>query len=295
MKYLAVLLAILSAGSAWGAELVDYVPTSVTVSADYKLGYDRIVSYYKHYDTSENVVETIPFTDHEHDKLPMSVFSAINKFETNLNEGTFNLSGPNGITVFLNDLFSLTAQYMPWYGAGEKIPYDHDALSNAYIPAQGASDQQRLIIRCGAPRNIKGLDRASYMAMGALLYLSPPGDPSITRMRTVNVLCNWQLRANYRLSLSLEKTVMQIVDTVGSNTVHNNKLHVAGNGGAVQITIDNPAQEDISTSFSDTKPHVLTTTATPTMAGTTVPLYVAVLNTRAGSRTYNINFTAAYI
>lgn len=114
-------------------------------------------------------------------------------------------------------------------------------------------------------------------------------------MRTVQVLCKWHLRANYKLSLSLEKTVMQIVDTVGSNTVHNNKLVIAGNGGAVQITIDNPSQEDISTSFSDTKPHVLTTTATPTTAGTTVPLYVTVLNTRAGSRTYNINFTAAYI
>ncbi|WP_214294221.1 hypothetical protein, partial [Escherichia coli] len=71
--------------------------------------------------------------------------------------------------------------------------------------------------------------------------------------------------------------------------------HVSGNGGAVLITIDNPAQEDINTSFSDTNPDVLTTTAKPTAVGTTVPFYVAVKNTRAGSRTYNVNFTAAYI
>ena len=133
------------------------------------------------------------------------------------------------------------------------------------------------------------------MTLGARVYVNPPSDLSSSRRRLIKVECKWYLREIYRLSLDLEKTVLQIVDIVGGNTVHHNTLRVAGNGGTVQITIDNPVQEDISTSFSATKHNVLTTTTTPTMAGTTVPFYVAVLNTRAGSRTYNINFTAAYI
>ncbi|HHI2105769.1 TPA: hypothetical protein ACP4ZK_005088, partial [Escherichia coli] len=281
MKYLAVLLAILSAASAWGADLIDYVPSSVTVTATYKLDVDdRKASYYKHYATGDSVEASVPFSDRERERLQMTVYNAVNDIRTDLRDGTFALSGPNGITVFLNDVFSLTARYMPWYSDGQSIPYDHDAMSNAYIPAHDDSDQQRLRIRCGAPSHITGQPGATYLYLGAILYLQPPGDPSISNMRTIDVLCKWHLRANYRLSLTLEKTVMQIVGTAGSTAVHNNKLLVTGNGGPVQITIDNPSQEDLSTSFSGVKPHVLTTTTTPTLAGTTLPLYVAVLNTR---------------
>ena len=77
MKYLAVLLAILSAGSAWGAELVDYVPTSVAVSAQYTSDDIQHVQDYKRYDTTDPVVETYLFSDREHDRVPMSVYNAL--------------------------------------------------------------------------------------------------------------------------------------------------------------------------------------------------------------------------
>lgn len=294
MKYLAVLLAILSAGSAWGAELVNYVPTGVTVTAEYRREQGKIRhTYYQQYD-SFPVTASLNFTD-KHDVISIMSDVVVRNEYQGLDNGSFTLSGPNGGTLFLNDKFSITANYDPAYGDRDRIPFTSGSLENAYLPPTGSSYQQQLLIRCGVPMNIRGVSKESQLKLGTHVTLHPPGDLSPSTYLDVYFTCKWHLRAVYSLSLSLEKTVLTIMDKVGSNTIHNTKLRVTGNGGAVVITIDNPMPEDISTSFSDTLTDVLTTTAKPSMEGTTVPFYVVVQNTRAGSRTYNVNFTAAYV
>ena len=296
MKYLAVLLAILSAGSAWGAALINYVPTGVTVYANYKRDRGSIQhSYYNEFVGSEPVHAAINFTDQPSDeRTKMHIRGVFNKYK-GLENGSFTLNGPNGGTLRLNDKYSITAYYEPGYGDGAEQPYIADSGQYLYLPELGASDQQGLIIRCGVPGNIVGISENSQLTLGSRILMHPPGDISPSTTVEVDFLCTWHLRSNYILSLSLDKTVLTIADKVGSHTIHNNTLYVSGNGGAVQITIDNPEQEDISTAFSDTRLNVLTTTAKPAMEGTTVPFYVVAQNTRAGSRTYKVNFTAAYV
>ncbi|EKQ3397097.1 TPA: hypothetical protein ACF21L_005047 [Escherichia coli] len=177
---------------------------------------------------------------------------------------------------------------------GEQIPHTPGEKEHAYLPTSGSSDKQRVRVDCGVPENITGDNEATWLSYGTSIQFRQTGTGALYTP-IIRSLCRWDLRAIYNLSLSLEKTVMEIVDKVGSNTTHENTLHVTGNGGAVRITIDNPEQADISASFSEINPRILTTTAKPTMDGTTVPFYVVVQNTRAGSRSYNVNFTAAYI
>ncbi|MEF4154891.1 hypothetical protein U9042_22555 [Escherichia coli] len=295
MKYIAVLLAILSAGSAWGGELINYVPTSVTVYGAYHIGLKPVAQYTDHWDASAApVTMTMAVNDKPAAKLPLYIDGVRNVFE-GLDNGVFTLRGANGPKLWTNDNFTITTSNHPEYPHFSEIPYLHDDLSNLYLPPSGSSEQPRLHVHCDVPQNIKGTSGAEEVKLGASILLIPTGTDDIRVQRSIVGTCTWKLRAIYSLSLTLEKTMMSIVDKVGSTTIHNNKLHVAGNGGAVQITIDNPAQEDINTSFSNAKPDVLTTTAVPTVNGTTVPFYVAVKNTRAGSRTYNVNFTAAYI
>ncbi|HBB4348542.1 TPA: hypothetical protein KBN24_004554 [Escherichia coli] len=295
MKYIAVLLAILSAGSAWGGELVNYVPTSLTIYGSYSVGLKPIVQHTQPWDNpSGPVTLTMVVNDKPTAKTPLRIDSVRNVYE-GFENGVFTISGTNGPKLWINDNFTMTASYTPGYSHFAEIPYIHDDLTNLYLPPNGSSEQQKMHVYCDLPQNIKGTSGSVEVKLGASILLIPAGTIDIRVQRSIVGTCTWQLRAIYSLSLTLEKTVMSIVDKVGSTTIHNNKLHVAGNGGAVLITIDNPAQEDINTSFSNTQPDVLTTTTKPSVDGTTVPFYVAVKNTRAGSRTYNVNFTAAYI
>ncbi|WP_273949224.1 hypothetical protein [Escherichia coli] len=295
MKYLAVLLAILSAGSAWGAALMNYVPTGVSVYANYTRDRGSISHrIYKDYEGAEPVTATLSFTDQTREKTKMHIRKVINKYK-GLDHGSITLSGPNGGTLRLNDKYSITAHYEPGYGDGSEQPYIADGDEYLYLPGIGDSDHQGMIINCGVPVKIEGISENSQVTLGSRMLIHPPGDLSPSTLVEVDFECRWHLRAIYSLSLSLDKTVLTIEDKVGSNTIYNNTLRVSGNGGAVLITIDNPMQADISTSFSDSRLNVLTTTAIPTMEGTTVPFYVVAQNTRAGSRTYKVNFTAAYV
>lgn len=295
MKYIAVLLAILSAGSAWGGELINYVPISLDVRGSYYKGPTHpVVEHTAHVAAAEPHMLSMVFNDKPGAKRPLNI-SAVRNIYEGLENGDLTVSGPNGPQLRINDNFSMDASYVPGYRHFDKIPYRHDNLSDVYLPSSSSSESQSLNIICNVPQNIKGSKGAEQLKLGASILLIPKDNNALTEQRSIVGECTWHLRAIYSLSLTLEKTVMSIVDKVGSTTIHNNKLHVSGNGGAVLITIDNPAQDDINTSFSDTNPNVLTTTTTPTAVGTTVPFYVAVKNTRAGSRTYNVNFTAAYI
>lgn len=295
MKYIAVLLAILSAGSAWGGELINYVPISLDVYGSYRKGPNNVVVEHTHHvATAEPHLLSMVVNDKTGAKRPLYISGVRNIYE-GLDNGDLTVSGPNGPQLRINDHFSIDASYVPGYRHFDEIPYSHGDLSDLYLPSSSSSETQSLNILCNVPKNIKGSQGAVQLKLGASILLIPKDNDFITEQRSIVGTCTWHLRAIYSLSLTLETTVMSIVDKVGSTTIHNNKLHVSGNGGAVLITIDNPAQEDINASFSDTNPDVLTTTAKPTAVGTTVPFYVAVKNTRAGSRTYNVNFTAAYI
>ncbi|EID2724135.1 hypothetical protein K8W47_004385 [Escherichia coli] len=294
MKYLAVLLAILSAGSAWGAELIRYVPTRVHVDFIYHGPTGSIPRQTKTFETTEPVSAEFYFEDKDRsDPAGVEVHSAKQSI-TNGPNGTFDVRGLTGQTVHLNKNYKVIASMVYSKGDGGYMPVNSGEKEHAYLPTSGSSDVQKVRVDCGVPENIIGNNKATGLNFGTTISFKQTGVGLVNTPITTAV-CRWDLRAIYNLSLSLEKTVMEIVDQVGSNTTHENKLHVTGNGGAVRITIDNPEQADISASFSEINPSVLTTTANPTMDGTTVPFYVVVQNTRAGSRTYNVNFTAAYI
>lgn len=294
MKYLAVLLAILSAGSAWGAELIRFAPTGVTVRFYYEGAYGPIPTQTQTYETNDPVSTMFYFEDKDR-SVPVGVSvmysKQIIKGGANL---TFNVRGRTGQLVQLNDNYTASAYMSASFVDGGQIPHTSGDKEHAYLPTSGSSDKQHVRVDCGVPENITGDNEATWMTYGTSIHFQQTGSGALFSP-LIKTICTWDLRAIYNLSLSLEKTVMEIVDKVGSNTSHENTLHVTGNGGAVRITIDNPEQADISASFSEINPRILTTTAKPTMDGTTVPFYVVVQNTRAGSRSYNVNFTAAYI
>lgn len=294
MKYLAVPLAILSAGSAIGAELINYVPTRVELRAYYQMLGSYKAELHKYFDTNTPIELTGDFVD----KPTTSTTPMLIAHANNIKSGrfTYDASGPIGGTVFLNNNYEITVQHDRTKDDSDDIGYTHSGQQYLFLPAKGSSDSQRFKIRCPELRNIRGEIGASFMTLGAALNIQPANSPvDVRTQRLINFRCVWHLQAVYNLALTLEKTEMSIVGAVGSITKHINKLHVTGNGGAVHITIDNPSQKELSTSFSETDPNVLTTTSTPTMEGTTVPIYLVVQNPRAGTRTYNVRFSAAYL
>ncbi|HFD3178046.1 TPA: hypothetical protein ACF21L_005073 [Escherichia coli] len=293
MKYLAVPLAILSAGSAIGAELINYVPTRLEIRGVYQMLGSYKAEIHKYYDTNTAIQLTAELVDKpSSSQTPMQIL-----YHQNVKSGsfTYDASGPIGGTVFLNANYEITVQHDRNKDDAADISYIDSGQTNLFLPSKGSSDPQRFVVRCPALRNIRGEVGADLMKLGATLNISPTTGVTVYNQRLVSFTCLWHLQPVYNLDLTIEKTEMSIVGAVGSSPKTINNLTLTGNGGAVQITIDNPSPKEISTTFSETVPNALTTTSTPTMGGTTVPFYVNVLNTRAGTRTYTVRFTAAYI
>ncbi|HAV9203644.1 TPA: hypothetical protein JLF26_005096 [Escherichia coli] len=293
MKYLAVPLAILSAGSAIGAELINYVPTRLEIHGVYQMLGSYKAEIHKYFDTNTPIQLTVDFVDKpSSSKTPMII-----KYPHNVKSGsfTYDSSGPIGGTVFLNDNYEITVQHDRNKDDSADISYIHSGQTNLFLPYRGSSDNQRFVVRCPALRNIRGEIGANLMKLGATVNIQPTTGVTVYNQRLVSFTCLWHLQPVYNLDVTIEKTEMSIVGAVGSSPKTINKLILTGNGGAVQITIDNPSPKEISTTFSETDPNALTTTSTPTMGGTTVPFYVHVQNTRAGTRTYTVRFSAAYI
>lgn len=293
MKYLAVPLAILSAGSAIGAELINYVPTRLEIRGDYEMLGSYKAEIHKYFDTNTPIQLTVEFVDKpSSSKTPMII-----KYPHNLKSGnfTYDSSGPIGGTVFLNDNYEITLQHDRTKDDSAEISYIHSGQTNLFLPSKGSRDNQRFVVRCPELRNIRGESGADFMKLGATVNIQPTTGVTLTNQRLVSFTCLWHLQPVYNLDLTIEKTEMSIVAAVGSSPKTINKLTLTGNGGPVEITIDNPSPKEISTTFSETDPNALTTTSTPTMEGTTVPFYVNVQNTRAGTRTYTVRFSAAYI
>lgn len=294
MKYLAVLLAILSAGSAWGAEMKRYVPKSVTIKFMYTGPNTTLPTQTKTIDTTDPQIVWFYFEDkNRSERVGLTPDQAIQTIY-NGPGGTFDVRGQTGQMTFFNDNYSVAAYLHAEDGTGVSTPIYSGEKQYAYLPTTNSTDQQKIRVNCGVPENITGMKTVKNIILSNTLYMKQDG-VGLVNTPEISTQCIWNLTEVIDLSISLEKKVMEISGIVGDNKTYKNNVYVAGNSGPVTITIVNPEKTDISVSFSDSNDSVLTTTASPATSGTTVPFYVVPKNTQAGSRSYNVNFTATYI
>ncbi|HGG2421378.1 TPA: hypothetical protein ACJFS2_004116 [Escherichia coli] len=294
MKYLAVLLAILSAGSAWGADMKRYVPKSVTIDFRYTGPNGSLEKQSTTIETTEPQIKWFYFEDKNRaDRVGISPYTATQQIY-NGPGGTFDIRGQTGQMTFFNDNYSASTYLHAEYGNNASTPIFSGEKQYAYLPTSNSTDNQKIRVNCGVPENISGPTNAPYIFLTTTLQMEQDGVGAVY-VPEITATCRWYLTEVIDLSISLEKNVMEISGIVGNNKTYKNNVHVTGNSGPVTITIVNPEKTDISVSFSDSNDSVLTTTATPATSGATVPFYVVPKNTQAGSRSYNVNFTATYV
>lgn len=298
MKYLAVFLAVLSAGRAYGGEPIRFVPEQLTMTISYlPTGGGAEQKIKKTFNGAEPRVAWMSITDKPYpDRKPTIVPDfGVGRIEPTSVAWTYDkINGNTGVRAFLNENYSVATYLDPAFGGTQtSLPlYISDRSSN-YIPTSDDPYQQQVQAFCGVPENIMNDDGYPYFSTGVRLAFTQD-TPGLVRSPVVHVGCLWQLRPIYDLSLTLEKETMLIEDKSGSTKVYDNSITVTGNGGPATIHIANPSSTDVSVSFSVSEADVLTYTARPTPGGTAVPFYVLVKNTKAGSRTYSVNFTASY-
>ncbi|MBB7021382.1 hypothetical protein HEN69_021015 [Escherichia coli] len=301
MKYLAVLLAVLTAGSACGAELIKLVPEELTM----RVWYSRSGNYEPPIDTYVTFkganpqslwldITDKPYADRKVNIEPVPGAGLIQPEDGNWYYDQIN--GETGVYAFLNEQYGVGTYMNRAYGA----PQDKLSLvyqgnkNNNFLPPSSDPIQQRVKGSCGVPENLKtDVARYQFFTTTVKLSFTQYGGGAV-QSPSAWVRCQWSVRPVYDIALKLEMETMTINGTSGSNRVYDNRITVTGNGGPATIKIVNPWSRDVSVSYSDTDDGVLSKTTRPTPGGTTVPFYVLVKNTKAGTRSYNVNFTAEY-
>lgn len=301
MKYLAVLLAVLTAGSACGAELIKLVPEELTM----RVWYNDALTNSTTYDTTwtftgakpQNIWLDITDKPHEGHKVnivPVPGAAFIDPEGVNWYYDKIN--GATGVTAFLNEDYGVGTYMKEEYG----VPQDqlplvyHGDKNNNFLPPASKPIQQKVKGSCGVPENLRSDDaRYQFFTTTVRLSFTTDGGGAI-HSPNAWVRCQWSVRPVYDIDLKLEMETMTINGTSRSNRVYDNRITVTGNGGPATIKIVNPSSRDVSVSYSNTDDGVLSKTTRPTPGGTTVPFYVLVKNTKAGTRSYNVNFTAEY-
>lgn len=300
MKYLAVFLAVLSAVRAYGAEPTRFVPEELTMTVIYeKAGGGDAQRQRTVFSGAEPRDLWLNISDRtgQYGRITITPESGSARVSPTSSEWKYDqLRGLTGVHAFFNENYGVST-YMrdEWSGltqTGLMLGYSGDRTSN-FLPDADDPYQQRIKGSCGVPENISNIDGYPYLNISTTLPFTQDR-PGLVRSPTVTVSCMWRLRPIYDISLTIEKETMMIKDTSGSNKVYDNSVTITGNGGPATITVVNPSTSDISVSFSVTDDSTLTYTAKPTPAGTKVPFHVMVKNTKAGSRSYTVNFTAAY-
>ncbi|EOY7733906.1 hypothetical protein ACQLRR_005214 [Escherichia coli] len=302
MKYLAVLLAVLTAGSACGAELIKLVPEKLEMRVTYKRARDNVTAFeetrtftniqpqYKHM----LAIYDKPYTDRKVNIEPLPGAALIQPEDGNWYYD--RITGETGVYAFLNETYGVGTYMDRAYGVPQdKLPLVYEGnKNNSFLPPSSAPAQQWVTGYCGVPENLK-TDVARYQFFTTTVKLSFTQDGGgAVQSPTALVRCQWSVRPAYDIALKLEMETMTINGTSGSNRVYDNRITVTGNGGPATIKIVNPSSRDVSVSYSDTDDGDLSKTTRPTPGGTTVPFYVLVKNTKAGTRSYNVNFTAEY-
>ncbi|HGX5545117.1 TPA: hypothetical protein ACNE3F_003825 [Escherichia coli] len=298
MKYLAVFLAVLTAGPACGAELIKFVPEELTMKVIYEpTGGGAATTEQRVFTGAEPKDLWLNIKDRS---LADRKITITPKVGTGRIEPTFQkwyydtINGNTGVKAFINENYA-PAAYMPTtFGASLKpLPLYGNDLNHNTLPTPDDPYQQRIRGSCGVPVNIRADGTYPYLVTGVNLsfthdYYGATASPNVI------VSCMWKLRPIYDISLKLERETMTINDKSGSNRIYDNKILVTGNGGPATITIVNPSSHDVSVSYSDTDDNVLAHTTRPTSEGAAVPFYVLVKNTSPGTRSYNVTFNAEY-
>lgn len=299
MKYLAVLLAVLSAGRAYGAEPTRFVPEQLTMIVGYTpTGGGTEQTTKKTFTGAEPQVLWLNITDKPYPDRKPTIVPDFGRGAIQPNNKGWKydkINGLTGVEAYINDNYGVSTFMNSAYGAAQtSLPllYSGDRNNN-FIPTSDDPYQQRVKGYCGVPENIMNDDGYPYLIFVTNLDFTQDS-PGAVHTPNARVSCMWYLRPIYDISLTLEKEIMMIEDKSGSDKVYDNTINVYGNGGPATIKVVNPSSSDISVSFSVTNADVPTYTATPTRDGTAVPFYVMVKNTTPGSRSYSVNFTAAY-
>lgn len=301
MKYLAVLLAVLTAGSACGAELIKLVPEELTMRVWYNRSGDNSTTY----DTTwhftgakqQNIwldISDKPHTDRKVNIVPDPGAAFIDPEGVNWYYDRIN--GDTGVYAYLNDNYGVGTFMDPAYGAPRdqlSLVYQGDKNNN-FLPPNSKPIQQKVKGSCGVPENLRSdVEHYQFFTTTVKLSFTQDGGGAI-HSPSAWVECKWTIRPVYDIALKLEMETMTINGTSRSNRVYDNRITVTGNGGPAIIKIENPSSRDVSVSYSDTDDGVISISTRPTPGGTTVPFYVLVKNTKAGTRSYNVNFTAEY-
>lgn len=300
MKYLAVLLAVLTAGSACGAELIKLVPEELKMRVWYNRSSDNTTAY----DTTWEFTGAKPqniwldITDKPDGGRKVNIVPVPGEaFIDPEGEKWYydHINGDTGVYAYLNEEYGV-GTYMDRAYVGPQnnlsLVY-HGNQNNNFLPSPSKPIQQKVKGSCGVPVNLKTDDaRNQTFTTTVRLSFTQEGGGAI-HSPSAWVSCQWSVRPVYDIALKLEMETMTINGTSRSNRVYDNRITVTGNGGPATIKIVNPSSRDVSVSYSDTDDVSIMKT-TPTPGGITVPFYVLVKNTKAGTRSYNVNFTAEY-
>lgn len=301
MKYLAVFLAVLTAGSACGAELIKLVPEELTMRVWYaQSGTNKVLSDISRTFTSTDPqvlwldINDKPYADKKVTINPVSGSGLIQPEDSKWYYDKLN--GETGVYAYLNEFYGVGTYLNRGYGAAQdalSIVYEGNKNNN-FLPPSTNPLQQRVKGSCGVPANLMtDVDQTKFFITTVKLSFTQNGGGAV-QSPSVYVRCQWSVRPIYDITLKLDKETMTINDKSGSNQIYHNRITVTGNGGPATIKIVNPSSRDVSVSYSDTDDGVLSHTTRPTPGGAAVPFYVLIKNTKAGTRSYNVNFTAEY-
>ena len=300
MKYLAMILALLSAVPASGADRIKYVPTQLKMTFKYmKARTDTLLTQERVFNKAQGTGQIFVFEDHPlTEKLPIKLHRRESSLKSSLGRtlsyGFYNTTSLR--VVYNNAGYSVKVDAQNTYG-------DHDNVTgpitgseaDRYLPAQGQTADQRGVAYCDVPINVVGpitTDPWIEHEVGILMS----NTTTFTHISPGAFLtCHWTLSPVYDLSISLEKSIMNIEGAVGGSRSYTNRVVLSGNGGPARVTIGNQHQDDISVSFSDKDEAIATAIVTPSMTGTRKTFYVVVKNATAGNRSYSVNFTADYV
>lgn len=296
MKYLAMILAVLTVEPTMGAGLYKYVPESVEIRFTYvKTGTGETLS--KVYSVDPNSAQAkFEFEDKPDQRtniLPDRMYGSmsvpnVTTYELGPIKGFSSLRTNFNSTYFVKagstDLRDVSRQ---------PVGYAQSTLTDRWVPAASESSAQYMTGECGVPEYIMSDAFLQTADWGVEMNMTQSGLGNYETPRA-RMECIIKYRRIIEPKIEIQTPTMNITALSGTNEKYMNTIHVTAANTPTVLTIVNPNQHELSVSFSETD-DTATTTNTPAVSSSSNDIYVGFKNQHPGSRTYAVTITAECI
>ncbi len=299
MKYLAMILAVLTAQNGHCSAQSKFVVESIELTMEYK-GFHGIIQENKIILNPSNPTYDLYFTNDNNigngDGAVLRDVQAYGTFHTPVDPHELGpIRGSTSMTVTINKLdgaIQTDADDVRDF-TDKTVPYTRKGDTSIF---GGINDFKRVPVHvnCALPEYLYGPSDMTHLLWGSRLvfHIDPIG---IIRRPDVRMTCKLNLKRTIELSVRIDKPVMTISGPTGSTATFKNHVVVAGTTAPARLRIENPSSSFLSVSFSESDDTVTERGVVPSAGGAPQLFYVKVKDTSAGTRTYTSNFIAEYL